>query len=394
MTTDFLIVGGGIGGLVLAELLARGGKKVVVLERSTGPPPWNRPEVLWPATARLLCTLLPRDQWEAEAVLPLAGVRFFDGEQFRWAIAPEVLQRAKIEPWSTDPNRTRELLMRRATFELHRGVEVKEVLKERGRVVGVRARDVSAASERDWLAEMTIGDDGAHSVVRAACGIELRTHVFPVDLLCFECPWPAALPANAPHIWPNLKQARSGILALGMAPIVAHRGVGVIPVRPQTLDDLPRAASAWRTLIESEPNLTAVAGGWKFPDDLQRVRRPWGHAKHYGAAGAMVMGDAAHPVSPAGGQGANMSIADAQALGELILAGERDVLAAYEYRRRAANRRSLMFTRAAAFVFRLPERLVFNRLSASLLKFVRRREALIAAFMRTAATAFLDDGEH
>src|SRR5262245_29350924 len=114
--TDFLIVGGGIGGLVLAELLARGGKKVVVLERSTGPPPWNRPEVLWPATSRLLCTLLPRSQWEQEAILPLAGVRFFDGEQFRWGLAPQILQRTQIEPWSTDPNRTRELLMRQGSF--------------------------------------------------------------------------------------------------------------------------------------------------------------------------------------------------------------------------------------------------------------------------------------
>jgi len=42
-----------------------------------------------------------------------------------------------------------------------------------------------------------------------------------------------------------------------------------------------------------------------------------GHAPRYGAAGAVVMGDAAHPVSPAGGQGANMSIADARALAEL-----------------------------------------------------------------------------
>src|SRR4029453_13743855 len=117
MTTDFLIVGGGIGGLVLAEMLARGKKRVIVLERSTGPPRWNRPEVLWPETAKLLCTLLPKEQWEQEAVWPVEGVQFFDGEQFRWAISPEILQGAQIQPWSTDPNRTRELLMRKGSFE-------------------------------------------------------------------------------------------------------------------------------------------------------------------------------------------------------------------------------------------------------------------------------------
>src|SRR5262249_37048744 len=82
MTTDILIVGGGIGGLVLAELLGRDKKRVVVLERSTGPPKWNRPEGLWPVTAQVMSTLLPKSQLD-EAVLLLEGVQLFDGEQFR-----------------------------------------------------------------------------------------------------------------------------------------------------------------------------------------------------------------------------------------------------------------------------------------------------------------------
>jgi 2-polyprenyl-6-methoxyphenol hydroxylase-like FAD-dependent oxidoreductase len=122
MATDVLIGGGGIGGLILAELLGRGGRKVIVLERSTGPPPFNRPEVLWPATCDLLCSLIPRERWLQEAVLPLRGMQVFGGREFHWAISPEVLDRAKIQPWSTNPNLTRELLMKGESFELHRGV--------------------------------------------------------------------------------------------------------------------------------------------------------------------------------------------------------------------------------------------------------------------------------
>ena len=50
MSHDMLIVVvvGGIGGAVLANLLARGGKRVIVLEKNLVPPPIARPEILWP----------------------------------------------------------------------------------------------------------------------------------------------------------------------------------------------------------------------------------------------------------------------------------------------------------------------------------------------------------
>ena len=54
MALDFVIAGGGIGGTVLATLLGRQGLRVRVLERATGPPPFVRPEVLWPVTVEFL----------------------------------------------------------------------------------------------------------------------------------------------------------------------------------------------------------------------------------------------------------------------------------------------------------------------------------------------------
>ena len=390
MSTDFLIVGGGIGGLVLAELLGRGGKKVVVLERSTGPPQWNRPEILWPATIELLTTLAPPAQWFQHAALPLAGMKIWAGRQFAWGMSPQLLDQANVHPWSTDPNQSRELLMRLSSFELHRGVEVKEVLKTSGRVAGVRSRDAASGHEREWLAEITVGDDGANSLVRTACGIELAARTFPRDLYCFQVPWPGSLQPDAGHVWPNFARPKSGILAAGILPVPGGRGVGVVPVLPALSDDPPRAAQAWQELIQSDKALAAMMADRKFPDDFQRVRRPWGHVPRYGAPGALLMGDAAHPVSPAGGQGANMSIADGRAIARLALAGERDLLAAYERIRRPANRRSLRFTRGAALAFGMPEWLVPTRLLFWLVGQFGSRQWLLSRFVRTAATAFLD----
>src|SRR5271155_1705207 len=59
----------GIGGAALAGLLSRGGKKVVVLERSLVPPQLVRPEILWPHTMELLFSLSPKELWERDAVL-------------------------------------------------------------------------------------------------------------------------------------------------------------------------------------------------------------------------------------------------------------------------------------------------------------------------------------
>jgi 2-polyprenyl-6-methoxyphenol hydroxylase-like FAD-dependent oxidoreductase len=389
MAPDVLIVGGGIGGLVLAELLGRGGKKVVVLERSTGPPPWNRPEILWPATQDLLCSLIPRERWLQEAVIPLRGMQFFSGSEFRWAISPEMLERAQIQPWSTNPNLTRELLMRLESFEVQRGVEVKEVLKNQDRVIGVRARDVATGSEREWLAPLTVGDDGGHSLVRAACGIELKTKLFPLDLVCFQVDWPADFQPDVGRIWPNWRSFRSGLVALGILPTGQKHGVGLVPSRPRVFDHLEETKRAWQEFIAEEPSLTALVRGRQFPEDFMRVRRAWGHAPRYGGPGALIMGDAAHPVSPAGGQGANASVADGRAIAELILAGERNLLAAYQRRRRPANRRSLLFTRGAAAFLGLPEWLAFNRLTLGMLRVISR-PALAARGLKMVSRAFLD----
>jgi 2-polyprenyl-6-methoxyphenol hydroxylase-like FAD-dependent oxidoreductase len=267
---------------------------------------------------------------------------------------------------------------------------VLQILKDRGRIIGVRARDILTGREQDWLAQQTVGDDGVHSLVRAACGIELSTRVFPLDLLCFQGNWPAEFRPDAGRLWPNRTSPRSGILAVGTIPIRNQKGVGVVPVRPRIFSDLARAQNAWRDILESEPGLGSLLGSRRFPEEFQRVRRPWGHAPRYGAAGAILMGDAAHSVSPAGGQGANMSIADARVLAELILSGDQDVLATYERRRRPANRRSMRFTRLAAWAFGLPEWMLLSSPLFWLARLVGNRTTLIARTIRFASTAFLE----
>src|SRR5580704_13038087 len=200
MAIDFLIVGGGIGGAVLANLLDRRGKRVLVLEKGRTPVPQARPEVLWPATVEFLRTLIPaalEQRWS----LPIRGgvIVYRNEELLRFG--SEVFDAVGVQPYSAA--NTRELLMQQAACECQRGVEVTEVLRDGERVVGVRARDVDSGAERDVLADWTVGDDGPHSVIRRGCGLPMEVVPFGLQVMGFAFDWPEGIPANAVRVWIN-----------------------------------------------------------------------------------------------------------------------------------------------------------------------------------------------
>jgi 2-polyprenyl-6-methoxyphenol hydroxylase-like FAD-dependent oxidoreductase len=373
---------------VLAELLSRGGKRVVVLERSAAPPSWLRPEILWPATVEVLFSLAPRPVWEQSAMLPLEGICVHDGKKFVRLVSQEVVAAAQVQPWFTNPNETREQLLRLGGFELRRGVEVTQVLKERERIVGVRARELATGQETEILATWTVGDDGVHSAVRAACSIDMPTRLFPVEFLCITLTWPTYLPAGTVHLWPNWRSGRSGILIFGAGSLPSGKGVGLALVDGRRFDTNPDAAKSWGQFSGTDQALQRLVAGLDFPRGFMRIKRPWGHAPRYGAPGAVIMGDAAHSVSPAGGQGANMSVADAVVLAELLLRGEPNLIAEYEHRRRPANQRSLGPTRFAHTALGLPGWMVPNVCRRALLGWLSRHPALVQRVLRSVSTLF------
>jgi 2-polyprenyl-6-methoxyphenol hydroxylase-like FAD-dependent oxidoreductase len=388
MQADVVIAGGGSGGAVLAELLGRGGKRVVVLERSTASPNWLRPEILWPATVEVLFSLAPRLVWEQSAILPLQEIRVHDGREFVPLVTREVMDAAGVQPWFTNPNETREQLLRLGSFELRRGVEVTRVLKERERIVGVRAKSLATGEETELLAPWTVGDDGVHSAVRKACGIDMPTRLFPVEFHCTAISWPDHLPEGVVHLWPNWRSGQSGLLLFGAGSLPSGKGVGLALVDDRRFDANPDPAGSWRQFCAMDPALERLAAALNFPHGFMRIKRPWGHEPRYGAPGAVVMGDAAHSVSPAGGQGANMSVADALVLAELILRGEPNLVAEYERRRRPANERSLRPTRFAHSALSLPGWMAPNVGRRALLRWLGRHPAPAQRVLRSVSTLF------
>ena len=118
----------------------------------------------------------------------------------------------------------------------------------------------------------------------------------------------------------------------------------------------------------------------------------WGRKPCFGIAGALLLGDAAHPVTPAGGQGANSSVADAVAIAEAALEQPTQLLEAYARRRRAAVQRSLSLSRTASRVFSLPRPLL--SLGMTILpwaaRWLNRKPERFGEFVRMSANAFRD----
>jgi len=383
-TSDVAIVGAGIGGAVLALALGSRGWRVKLLEREMQPPQMVRPEILWGATPTVLDRFGVGDVIRTQASVRLGGVEFMCGRRRLLALSHDVLQAAKVEAYSTDPGLTREAIVAAAaatgTVTFLRGVEVQQVVRDGTRIVGVQAsRNGMSLVEH---ARLVVGDDGAHSVVRAALSsdrgwpsprvdnhtsmqtdqrrADLEFKLFPLDFVTAAIVWPDELPPDEGRVWINPKAFRAGIPGIGCLPWPGGRGVLLLPLPHTRAEALLRSTEVafWNELTKLTPLAATLSSQLKFPDGFRRVQRPYGHAPQYVADGAAIIGDAAHPVSPAGGQGANAAIWDALALAEVaheaLTANDvsRERLARYEALRRPRNCDSVRITERAARVFR------------------------------------------
>lgn len=389
MSIDFLIIGGGIGGAVLANLLSGRGKRVIVLEKHRTTPPQARPEILWPATVQILRSILPQsveDRW----MLPIRRLILISERRTQLQIGPDVIDKAGVQPYSTD--NTRELLMQQASCDYQRGIEVIKILRDGRRVIGVQACDTVTGREQEILAEWTIGDDGAHSVVRRDCDLAMRIVRFPLDLLGFRFDWPQSLAANTVHLFLNANRIRSGLLGMPVFPLPEGKGAALVPVWPDRFHNPTRLQIAFRDFVAQDPLLGDIVGTRSYPGGLMHFHIAWGWKPCFGTTGALLLGDAAHPVTPAGGQGANSAVADAVAIAEAYREHPSQLLEVYARRRRAAVQRSLSFSRGANRFFSTlrPVRNLGLMVLPWVSRWVNKRPGLFAILLRAAADAFQD----
>ena len=383
---DIVIAGGGIGGVIAAELLARARRRVLVLERSIAPPPFLRPEIIWPSAAHTLFNFHDRIAWETDSLLAVGGLTVHFGGNARPVITRELLRTAGLQPFFTDPNQLRERLLADCTGEVRRGIEVIDVIRNRETVRGVSAREIQSGKEFVVEADVVVGDDGPESRIRSALGIEMKLRRFPVDFFVREHPWPEGLPGYVAHALIAPREDRSGLYGFGFVPVPGKRTACVAAVRGNVDGASPDLSAAWNATLSAAGDFSALWCDVNFPNAFSRVSRKWGHVARYGEGNAVLIGDAAHPVSPAGGQGANMAIADAVMLARVIMDGANDLARALDSIRRAPNSRGLRPTRLAHRVFEMSGSSALRGIPRLILPRLLTFPALFPRILRTLAT--------
>ncbi|NUT32029.1 MAG: FAD-dependent oxidoreductase [Hamadaea sp.] len=338
MKTSVCVVGGGPAGLVLGLLLARQGVEVVVLEKHADFLRDFRGDTVHPSTLDMLDEIGLGDRMDALPGRRNGALRatFDDGTysvaDFRRLPAPHnyllfVPQWDFLEMLATEAATF-------PTFTLLRSTTVTGLLRDpAGTVTGVRA--AGPDGDLEIHASLTVACDGRDSVVRRELGLTPVDYGAPMDVLWFR------ISRRASDGEGLAMRIGAGGLMLAIdrgdyyqcAYVIAKGGYDEI--RAQGLEAL-RARVAQR-----HPVLADRVGELATWDDVKLLTVKVNRLDRWHAPGALLIGDAAHAMSPIAGVGINLAVQDAAAtariLGPKLAAGgtvtEAD-LAAVQKRRR------------------------------------------------------------
>ena len=311
------IVGYGSAGQCAAVLLERDGHRVEVFERVPEPGPVGAGFLLQPSGLQVLWRmgLLPQVLAHGAVVERLFGdtrcgrvvmEMRYDGLDPR--LAGVGLQRGAL------------FSILASAFEGHRDVRAGLAitrLEDDGRVL------VDAGGGRHGPYDLVVVADGAASLLRGQAGRVRLDKPYPWGAL-----W-CLLPSSD---WPHLRELRQRYVA-------ARRMIGLLPVGTRPGDgthrlsffwSLPTAAfdawqeggvDAWKAeVLALWPEIAPLLHGLCAPGQLARASYRDTVVTQWHRGHALLIGDAAHAMSPQLGQGVNMALLDAMALASALRA--------------------------------------------------------------------------
>jgi 2-polyprenyl-6-methoxyphenol hydroxylase-like FAD-dependent oxidoreductase len=304
-----VVVGAGPAGAALSLLLARNGVRVTLIERERDFERAFRGEALMPTGLDALYAMGIRAKLDSLPWRPLeAWEIYLDRRPIMHVNEPtaELGDRAlRVVP---QPQLI-ELLVAEAAafpgFSFVRGATARDLLREGERVSGVRVETPDGA--QGIHADLVVGCDGRASLVRKRSEIGLDLLPESYDVIWFKLPAPERLRGRTPILifasGPDVALAYvSWDGRLQVAWLIQKGAWGELR-RRDWLADCRRLLPDWLS-----DHVEATRSEMEGPTPLDVIV---GRCAHWGAPGVLLLGDAAHPMSPVRAQGINMALRDA-----------------------------------------------------------------------------------
>ncbi|NGZ77226.1 FAD-dependent monooxygenase [Saccharibacillus alkalitolerans] len=315
--TDICIAGGGPAGTLLACLLARRGADVVLIEKQPVPGPSFRGEILNGDGEYVLKKHGLLERVDPEAVLPLIRIEYWENRRVVKTILPEAeggnvgihipqadLLLALLGEASEYPN-----------FTYKPGTAVRGLLHdENGRCAGVKVRGADGIDE-EIRSRVVVGADGRYSAVRKYAGISSSTKGHGYDLLWARIPAPADWEPVMCSTIQDGQQLHLFTQARGYVQVgwnIEEDSYKELRKRPfEELTD---------TLIAAFPKLeSSVRKHIKSWQDFVLLDIFSSRSERWAQPGLVLIGDAAHTMTPTGAFGLNEALCDADVLYEELL---------------------------------------------------------------------------
>lgn len=324
--TTCCIVGGGPGGMMLALLLARRGVPVTLLEQHKDFDRDFRGDTVHPSTLEIL------DQIGLAAPLHELKHAKIYGPTLKLAnstFAPVDFRRLKTRfPYIMLVPQAKflDFLALHAReypqFRLVMGANVEQLIEEGGHVRGVRYLTTDGTLH-ELRAPLTVGADGRFSKVRRLAGIESVRTSAPMDILWFRLPH---IPGDLPDAEGRLLGGFGAGRMLAVFDRFDYWQVGY--VFPKGTYQQVRTAgleSLRHSIVEIEPRLAEQVKTLTDWQQFSLLSVESSCCTRWFKPGLLLIGDAAHVMSPVGGLGINYAVQDAvetaNILTEPLLAG-------------------------------------------------------------------------
>lgn len=337
LDTDVLIVGGGPVGVILACDLIQMGVAVRIIDKAPyfdADDPHSRGILIWPRTLELLRRIGVSDTLAARGYRT-PGVGYYSGRKRLGTARLSSLSDSPHNYLLTLPQRKTEVVLRERLHELgghvEHGVELVD-FKDTGDYVSSRL-DSTNGETTTVSSRWVVACDGPASTVRSLLGVEFNGDPIDVTYVIGDAPVQGKIPNDAQYYY-----TRDGVLALVPLKDGHFRIAANIPHR--TDDQGHPTQQEIQAVLDKRVPGTRVG----TPDWTRAFRPRLGLASSMRRGRIFIAGDAAHVISPAGGQGLNVGVQDSINLAWKIagvVSGRWDekILDSYEAERKPAAER-------------------------------------------------------